>query len=104
MIGDNKEDYIFEEDYQSIDRYRRIKLKETNIYDAVRLKDVLHNLKPDSGADIDYCRGLIVGLISALMYKGYTYKECCSVIYMNLPSGYRRECLPENVANFIVEG
>jgi hypothetical protein len=73
-------------------------------YNTVRLKDALYTLRSDSGANVDYCRGLVIGLISALEYKGYTFKECCSIIYMNLPSGYRRECLPETVAEFIVEG
>jgi hypothetical protein len=68
------------------------------------IRDALYNLRSDSGANVDYCKGLVIGLISALEYKGYTFKECCSIIYMNLPSGYRRECLPETVAELIVEG
>jgi hypothetical protein len=67
------------------------------------ISDCLYNLSPATKISIDYCRGIINGLISALLYKGYTYKECCGVIYMNLPSGYRKECLPEELIKFIGE-
>ncbi len=37
------------------------------------IKDALNNLLPDSGASDDYCQGIILGLMSAIMAKGMTF-------------------------------
>lgn len=39
------------------------------------IKDALNNLLPNSGASDDYCQGIMVGLMSALMANGKTYKS-----------------------------
>jgi len=60
------------------------------------LKDALYNTRSDSGASIDYAHGIIIGLIAALMYKGYSYNECMGILFINLPNEKcRLETLPE---------
>lgn len=61
------------------------------------LKDALYNLTPGSGAKTDYCRGLIIGIVSALMAQGKSHIEAAHIIRDNLPKGYRVSCIPSTV-------
>ena len=45
------------------------------IKNGIVLKDALHNLASNSGATTDYCTGLTVGIVSALMAVGFTFQD-----------------------------
>lgn len=49
------------------------------------LKDALYNFHPTSGATPIYNKGLIVGIVSALMSTGYTFEDACQLVLDNLP-------------------
>lgn len=55
----------------------------------VRLKDALYNLHPSSGADDEYCKGLVVGVVSALMATGMTFSDSLRQVANCLPVGTR---------------
>lgn len=79
------------------------KLNQSN---RLLLADALHNLHKDSGASLQYCKGMVIGIISALMYEGRTYSECISLIFFNLPAGYktgefRLNALPQDIQDLI---
>ena len=62
---------------------------------TVLLRDALCNLRGDSGASDDYCRGLVVGLVAGIMAAtGKDYNEVFPVIRNALPSRIDRMRLP----------
>lgn len=50
------------------------------------LKDALYNLASDSGASNEYCKGLVVGIVSALMATGLSFIAAMDLV---------NECAPE---------
>jgi hypothetical protein len=62
----------------------------------VRLREVLYNTAPKSGATPDYCHGLIVGVVAALMAEtGKLYETVIREVAENLPVEYRLDCIPQ---------
>jgi hypothetical protein len=60
------------------------------------LRDVLYNLAEGTGAGSEYCKGLVVGVVSALMAEsGRPYSAIIRVVRDALPVGFRADCLPE---------
>ena len=60
------------------------------------LRDALYNLTARSGASADYCQGLIVGVVAALMAEtGRPYAAIIREVRENLPEGFRADYLPE---------
>lgn len=59
------------------------------------LKDLLYNLTYKSGASDEYCRGLVVGAVCAIMAtESITHVEAIEVIKTHLPDEPYRQ-LPE---------
>jgi hypothetical protein len=67
------------------------------------LRDALYNLSPKSGANQDYCRGLVVGLVSGLMSEGRSYSTAAEMVSRCLPADYREDCLPESLATALTK-
>jgi len=59
--------------------------KVPRIINPIALKDALHNLAADSGANLDYCTGLTVGVVSALMSVGFTFRDAIAQVGINSP-------------------
>jgi hypothetical protein len=61
------------------------------------LKDALHTLSAHSGANNDYCNGLTVGIVSALMAMGFTFKDAIAQVAINFPQRWDspRYAVPE---------
>ena len=60
------------------------------------LRDALYNLTARSGASADYCKGLVVGVVAALMAEsGRPYSAVVRDVRALLPVGFRADCLPE---------
>jgi len=38
--------------------------------------------------------GIVMGVVAALMFKGYTFEGAMSVVSVNLPAGFRMSCIP----------
>lgn len=55
------------------------------IQNPVTLKDALYNLVPKSGASDEYCKGLIVGIVSSMMACGVSYKDAIAHLAIHLP-------------------
>jgi hypothetical protein len=53
------------------------------------MKDALHNLRHDSGASDEYCRGLVVGLLTGLVARGVTYNDAEWEVMNCLPESNR---------------
>jgi hypothetical protein len=68
------------------------------IKNPTMLKDALHNLDSHSGASVDYCTGLTVGVVSALMAMGYSYKDAIAQVAIHMPaeSTKPRYAVPES--------
>jgi len=61
----------------------------------VILKDALHNVCVESGASDDYSRGLVVGVVSALMAaSGKSYDEVTLVVANCLPYPFDPNRIP----------
>ena len=63
--------------------------------------DCLENLAPDSGASVDYCKGLVSGLLSGLLSCGLNHSQAYQVIADRLPDDYRPEGIPESYREMI---
>lgn len=67
------------------------------------IRDVLHNTAPHTGASPDYCHGMIVGVVSALMQERQClYDTAIRIVAGSLPDNYRPECLPQAFKDDIV--
>ncbi len=66
-----------------------IKMKE------VILRDALYNLAEGTGAGSEYCKGLVVGVVAALMAEsGRPYSAIIRVVRDALPETVREDCVP----------
>jgi len=67
------------------------------------LRDALHNLDAHSGATPDYCMGLTVGVVSALMAVGFSYKDAIAQVAIHMPAENTRPryAFPEGMLNDI---
>ncbi len=73
------------------------------------LRDLLYNLAPDSGASNDYCQGLLVGCVSALVAQGWTLRQAIAVVAihtpnkagtrLNVPESWRQDFMVEYIAS-----
>ena len=60
------------------------------------LKDCLHSLDCEEATDHAYDRGLVVGIVSALMWRGASFQTAIGHVRNNLPRSYSVESLPHN--------
>jgi len=58
------------------------------------IKSTLHNLSKAEHPDPIYCRGLIVGVTTALMRDGRSYIDALAMVYERLPADYIRDGFP----------
>ena len=65
------------------------------------IKDALQNTREDSGASTDYGKGIVIGIISAVMSVGVGFFPAFEVITDNLPEGYRAECIPKEWRDYL---
>lgn len=64
----------------------------------VRIRDALYNTHIQSGASIEYGRGIIVGVVSGLCaaFPEHSFDTIwLGNVKPQLPEGYRKECIPE---------
>jgi len=71
------------------------------IYPNNYVADCLENLAPDSGASVDYCKGLVSGLLSGLLSCGLNHSQAYQAIADRLPIDYRPEGIPESYRKMI---
>jgi hypothetical protein len=64
---------------------------------GVVLIDCLHNLTQSSGASNEYCKGLLVGLVSGLMADGDSFDYAIRTVAEHMPKSHRAlaDCTPE---------
>ena len=55
----------------------------------VILADALYNLHPQSGASEDYCKGIVLGMVTALMARGDSFNDALANVAMHVPYGVR---------------
>lgn len=53
------------------------------------LKDALYNLHPSSGATVEYCIGLTVGIVASMQAQGLTFRQGIDVIACYCPENSR---------------
>lgn len=68
------------------------------VKEQVHLKNALHNLASTSGASLEYCQGLTVGVVSSLMAMGFSYKDAIAQVAINMPEDRHnpRYAVPES--------
>jgi len=62
------------------------------VYKPALLKDALYNLMDNSGASDDYCKGLVVGMVSVIMaITGGSHKNAMQILtrYLSAAEHYR---------------
>ena len=75
------------------------------IKNPVILKDALHNVCAESGASDDYSRGLVVGVVSALMAAtGMSYNDVVLIVANHLPYPFDPIRIPTNWRNDFIGG
>lgn len=55
--------------------------------DDVRVRDALAHFMPDSGATDEYCRGILVGIVSVAMSGGRPFEHAVRVVAAEMPYG-----------------
>lgn len=55
----------------------------------VRIKDALNVCGDRTGASNDYCRGIIVGVVSALMASGLSFDKAFELVRSHIPDNTR---------------
>lgn len=55
----------------------------------VWLRDALYNFSPRSGASEEYCKGLLVGVVSALVATGVEWRAAITHAAINMPEDAR---------------
>lgn len=59
------------------------------------IADALFNVEESSGASDDYARGVVIGVVSALMaVRDYDFKEIVPIIVQHIPHGYKDDRVP----------
>jgi len=59
------------------------------------LADALYNVHENSGASDDYSRGVVLGVVSALMaVSGDDFKDIVPIVAKHLPINYKDDRLP----------
>ena len=59
-----------------------------------RLREALYHTAASSCCSIEMAHGIVMGVVAALMFKGYTFEGAMSVVSVNLPAGFRMSCIP----------
>ena len=68
---------------------------ETKMMKETILRDALHNLAEGTGAGCEYCKGLVVGVVAALMAEsGRPYSAIIRAVRDALPETVREDCVP----------
>jgi hypothetical protein len=57
----------------------------TRLKDEGWLKDALYNLDGRSGANLDYCKGLVVGVVAARVATGLTFQAALAEVARLMP-------------------
>ena len=70
----------------------------------MNIKDALFNLAPGTGASNEYCKGIIVGIVSEQMARNQYLKFDAAINYIadNLPGNFREACLPIQWKDYII--
>jgi hypothetical protein len=65
-----------------------------------RIKETLYLLTPESGASVDYAKGMLVGLSAGIMACNREF----SLLDLKpfLPRGFRHDAIPETWKEFLV--
>jgi hypothetical protein len=63
--------------------------------------DCLENLAPKSRASVEYCKGLVSGLLSGLLSCGLNHSRAYQVIADRLPIDYRPDGIPKRYSETI---
>jgi hypothetical protein len=68
---------------------------------GVVLRDCLYNLNQSSGASNEYCKGMLVGLVSGLMADGDSFNYAIRTVAEHMPKNHRAlaDCTPEYWVN-----
>ena len=61
----------------------------------VRIKEALYNLRGDSGASIDYGKGVVLGVVATMLGFDVDFDRAVKLVQEFLPKDYRKECIPE---------
>lgn len=67
------------------------------IVNPARLRDAMANYAKNSGASDEYCRGVIVGVVSGLMATGFDFDDALDLARTAISDDEsRRDLTPEN--------
>ena len=67
------------------------------------IKSALHSLDTGEARDTAYDRGLVVGIVSALMHSGMSYDRAIAAVAKNMPGSWLHESVPGNWLHDILE-
>lgn len=56
-----------------------------------RLKDAMYNFSPKSGASDEYCKGMLVGAVAALISTGMTWRDALAHCAICMPDDARMQ-------------
>ena len=64
-------------------------MKTLRLENQVHLQNTMYNFSYRSGASDEYCKGMLVGAVSALMATGYTFEQGLELCAICMPSDSR---------------
>jgi len=70
--------------------------KAMRIRNTALLKDVLYNLTNHSGASDEYCKGLMIGIVSTIMaFENISHKDAMRIVAQYLPTAEHYRKIPK---------
>jgi len=61
----------------------------------VLLRGSLQNTAEESGSSVDYGKGVVVGVVTTLIFVGNDFDKAYDIMYDCLPKDFRLDCIPE---------
>jgi hypothetical protein len=65
------------------------------MFNSTLVSDAMYNCHPRSGSSEEYAEGIIVGLVSAFMANGATFRGAIETIAQHWHTDYSINCIPE---------
>ena len=64
--------------------------------EQINVRDLLHNLDDESGATDEYCRGILVAVVSTIMaYENCSFESAWDEVLKDIPENNRSEAIPK---------
>ena len=79
------------------------KTKRFKFTNSTVLKDALYNLHPATSTPLEYCTGMLVGIVAAYIAVGMSMHAALDTVAFHAPDGLRILAFPESWRKDVVD-